>query len=95
MKKDKNIVRMGNEVKEVLVEYEKTLPSDVQLFKITDQSKVVNDSVITFLKELLIAVIAVIIVVMLLMPFRVAMVAGIHHPRHYIYFSGLILRFWY
>lgn len=76
MKKDQNIVRMGNEVKEVLAEYEITLPSDVQLFKITDQSKVVNDSVITFLKELLIAVIAVIIVVMLLMPFRVAMVAA-------------------
>ena len=93
MKKDKNIVRMGNEVKEVLVEYEKTLPSDVQLFKITDQSKVVNDSVITFLKELLIAVIAVIIVVMLLMPFRVAMVAASTIPVTIFISLGLFYAF--
>lgn len=93
MKKDKNIVRMGNEVKEVLAEYEKTLPSDVQLFKITDQSKVVNDSVITFLKELLIAVIAVIIVVMLLMPFRVAMVAASTIPVTIFISLGLFYAF--
>lgn len=93
MKKGKNIVRMGNEVKEVLAEYEKTLPSDVQLFKITDQSKVVNDSVITFLKELLIAVIAVIIVVMLLMPFRVAMVAASTIPVTIFISLGLFYAF--
>ena len=93
MKKDKNIVRMGNEVKEVLAEYEKTLPSDVQLFKITDQSKVVNDIVITFLKELLIAVIAVIIVVMLLMPFRVAMVAASTIPVTIFISLGLFYAF--
>ena len=93
MKKDKNIVRMGNEVKKVLAEYEKTLPSDVQLFKITDQSKVVNDSVITFLKELLIAVIAVIIVVMLLMPFRVAMVAASTIPVTIFISLGLFYAF--
>jgi len=76
MKKGQNIVRMGEEVKEVLEAYEKTLPDDVRLFKITDQSKVVDDSVMNFLHELMIAVIAVVIVVMLLMPFRVAMVAA-------------------
>lgn len=93
MKKGKNIVQMGNDVKEVLEEYEKTLPSDVQLFKITDQSKVVDDSVTTFLKELMIAVVAVIMVVMLLMPFRVAMVAASTIPITVFISLGLFYAF--
>lgn len=76
MKKGKNIVQMGKEVNELLASYKEELPEDVHLFKITDQSKVVDDSVTTFLHELIIAIIAVIIVVMLLMPFRVAMIAA-------------------
>lgn len=76
MKKGQNIVQMGKEVKEQMAEYEKQLPSGVSLFKITDQSQVVGDSVTTFLEELGIAICAVVIVVMLLLPFRVAMVAA-------------------
>lgn len=67
---------MGEDVNKVLEEYEKELPDDVSIFRITDQSQVVGDSVTTFLRELLIAIIAVIIVVMLLMPLRVASVAA-------------------
>ena len=93
MKKGKNIVQMGEEVKSVLDSYEKTLPQDVQLFKITDQSKVVDDSVTTFLHELIIAVIAVIIVVMLLMPFRVAMVAASTIPVTIFISLGLFYAF--
>ena len=76
MKKNKNIVQMGEAVNEKLATFEKTLPQDVKLFKITDQSKVVDDSVTNFLKELLIAIAAVVLVVMLLLPFRVALVAA-------------------
>lgn len=76
MKKGKNIVSLGNQVKTVLEHYEKELPNDVKLFKITDQSQIVGDSVTTFLKELLIAIIAVVIVVLLLLPMRVALVAS-------------------
>ena len=46
------------------------------MFRITDQSEVVGDSVNNFLKELLIAIVAVVIVVMLLLPIRVALVAA-------------------
>jgi multidrug efflux pump subunit AcrB len=67
---------MGEAVKEVLDDYAKTLPQDVTLFKITDQSDVVAKSVSSFLEELLIAVCAVVIVVMLLLPMRVALVAA-------------------
>ena len=38
--------------------------------RITDQSKVVGDSVENFLNELIIAIVAVIVVVMLLLPMR-------------------------
>lgn len=76
MKKGKNIVSLRNQVKTVLEHYEKELPNDVKLFKITDQSQIVGDSVTTFLKELLIAIIAVVIVVLLLLPMRVALVAS-------------------
>ena len=55
----------------MLDEYRQELPDDVRIYSITDQSQVVGDSVNTFLKELLIAVIAVILVVMALVPFRV------------------------
>lgn len=76
MKKGRNIVQMGEEVKAELDKFSGTLPEDVTVFKITDQSQVVADSVSTFLHELIIAICAVILVVMLLLPIRVALVAA-------------------
>lgn len=67
---------MGEDINEVLEAFQKELPEDVDIFRITDQSRVVGDSVDNFLHELVIAVIAVIIVVMLLLPLRVALVAA-------------------
>lgn len=76
MKKGCNIVEMGKEVNKVIEDFKQELPSDVSIERITDQSKVVDDSVTNFLHELVIAVIAVIIVVMLLLPLRVALIAA-------------------
>lgn len=76
MKKGRNIVQMGDDVKREMERFEKTLPDEVRLFKITDQSKVVDDSVTNFLHELLIAICAVVLVVVLLLPMRVALVAA-------------------
>lgn len=76
MKKGKNIVQMGEEVNRLLQDFEKELPAEVDLYCITNQSKVVADSVDNFLHELVIAIIAVVIVVMLLLPVRVALVAA-------------------
>lgn len=67
---------MGEEVNDVLNDYSKLLPSDVNIFRITDQSVVVDDSVKNFLRELVIAIVAVIVVVMLLLPMKVALVAA-------------------
>ena len=76
MKQGRNITKMGDEIYKVLDSFEPTLPDDVHLFRITDQAKVVKDSVVNFLKELLIAIVAVIFVVVMLLPLRVALVAA-------------------
>ncbi|MDO4164720.1 MAG: efflux RND transporter permease subunit [Bacteroides sp.] len=93
MKKGKNIVQMGEEVKAKLTQFEQTLPDDVKLFKITDQSKVVDDSVSNFLRELAIAIFAVVLVVVLLLPIRVALVAASTIPITIFISLGLFYAF--
>jgi len=75
MIKGNNIVDFGEQVKDIVREYEATLPSDVHINIISDQSQVVSHSVDEFMNEMLIAIISVIIVVMLMLPLRVAGVA--------------------
>lgn len=67
---------MGEAVNETISTFQQELPEDVTIFRITDQSQVVDDSVKNFLHELVIAIVAVIAVVMLLLPIRVALVAA-------------------
>lgn len=76
IKKGRSITEMGAKIKDELQEFQRTLPAEVSMVTITDQSHVVTQSVMSFLKELLIAICAVIIVVVLLMPLRVALVAA-------------------
>ena len=93
IKKGRSITDMGAEVKRELEAFRKTLPQEVSMFTITDQSQVVGDSVVEFLKELLIAVVAVIIVVLLLMPIRVALVAASTIPITIFISLGLFYAF--
>ena len=93
MKKGQNIVAMGEEVNQVLAEFQPELPADVTLFRITDQPKVVDDSVSNFLHELIIAIVAVVIVVMLLLPLRVALVAASTIPITIFISLGLFYAF--
>lgn len=93
MKKGKNIVQMGEAVKAELNQFAQTLPSDVNIFKITDQSQVVDDSISDFIHELIIAICAVVLVVMLLMPIRVALVAASTIPISIFIALGLFYAF--
>lgn len=93
MKKGQNIVRMGEEVDHVLTLFKKELPSEVNMYRITDQARVVGDSVNTFLHELLIAIGAVVIVVMLLLPLKVALVAASTIPITIFISLGLFYAF--
>lgn len=93
MKKGMDIVQMGEAVKAELDGFQKTLPQEVGIYRITDQSKVVSDSIASFLKELLIAIAAVVIVVMLLLPFKVALVAASTIPITIFISLGLFYAF--
>jgi len=93
IKKGRSITAMGDDIQTQIDEFKKTIPEEVSMFTITDQSQVVGDSVVEFLKELLIAVIAVIIVVILLMPMRVALVAASTIPISIFISLGLFYAF--
>ncbi len=94
MKQGKDIVAMGREVNKVLEAFEREeLPEEVDIFRITDQSQVVGDSVANFLKELFIAIAAVVIMVVLLLPLRVALVAASTIPITIFISLGLLYGF--
>ena len=76
IKKGQDVSKMGAEINEKLAHFKQDIPNDIQLTTITDQAKVVDDSIDNFLHELLIAITTVILVVVLIMPVRVAMVAA-------------------
>ena len=80
MRPGNDIVKMGKDVRKQIDSFKKELPSEVRLSIITDQSRVVSESVVNFLRELLISVISVIVVVVLLMPRRVAEVSAMSIP---------------
>lgn len=80
MKDGENIVAMGKAAGKVIDDFAKEMPVDMELFKITDQPTVVNLSVIDFLQELLIAIVAVLVVIMLLLPLKVAFIAALTIP---------------
>lgn len=80
MQAGNNIVAYGRQVDEALARFQKHCPSDIKVAKISELPKYVQDSVNNFLKEFFIAIAAVILVTMILLPMRVASVAGITIP---------------
>jgi len=80
MQPGNNIVEFGEEVDMALSTFQKHCPKDIQISKISELPKYVEESVSDFMREFLIAIVAVILVTMILLPFRVASVAGITVP---------------
>lgn len=76
MRSDNNIVAFGEKVDKVLAQFESELPSSVVVTKITDQPKVVERSVMGFLRDLLISMLVVIVVMLLLFPIRSALISS-------------------
>ena len=93
MNEGSNIVQFGDKVKDILGQFQAALPQDVSIYTITDQSEVVNSSVVDFLKELLIAIASVVVVIMLLLPMRVASVAASTIPITIFITLGLFYAF--
>lgn len=80
MQPGNNIVSFGKTVDESLQTLKGKISPDIQVAKIADMPQAVSHSITHFLKEFAIAILAVIIVTMLLLPFRVAVVAGATIP---------------
>lgn len=80
MQPGNNIVDFGKKVDALLETLKGKISPDVQVDKIADMPAAVDHSITHFLKEFAIAIFAVIIVTMLLLPFRVAAVAGATIP---------------
>lgn len=76
MRPDHDIVAFGEEVDEVIAEYSALLPDSVKMSRICDQPKVVDRSVWSFLRDLLISMCVVILVMLMLFPLRSALIAG-------------------
>lgn len=76
MKAGNNIVKFGQDVETVLENFQNTIPESVSMYRITDLPKVVDDSVSSFLKDLVFSILVVIAVMLMLFPVRSALVAA-------------------
>lgn len=75
-----NIVEFGEKVDRALEEVSHRLPPDVKQHRITDMPKVVDQSVHSFMRDILFSVAVVIGVMLLLFPLKTALVAGLGVP---------------
>ena len=80
MQPGRNIVEFSEEVETILDNFSSKYSGKIDLNIISNQGEVVDNSISHFLKEFLIAVLAVIIVTMILLPFRIASVAAVTIP---------------
>ena len=80
MQKGKNIVELGEQLDTVFKRLKVLLPPDVKMDLVADQPGMVKERITSLSHEFLIAIIAVIVVIILLLPFRVALIAALAIP---------------
>lgn len=80
MQPGNNVVDFGKKVDKEIAKFRAAAPPDLNFHRITDQPKIVDASVKSFLKDLIEAVIIVILVMLLLFPFRTALVSSTSVP---------------
>ncbi len=80
MQSGNNIVEFGRDVGRVIAGFQKALPADVKVDIISNIPDAVARSIASFLREFVIAVLAVIAVTLVLLPFRVALAAAATIP---------------
>lgn len=93
MREGYNVIQYGKDIEKVLEQFQNDIPSDIHIYRVADQPQVVAHSITTFLKELMIAIVAVILVTMILLPLRVAGVAASSIPISIFISLGLMLAF--
>jgi multidrug efflux pump subunit AcrB len=80
MQPGNNIVDFGKQVDASLASMKNHISPEIKISKIADMPAAVDTSIVHFLKEFFIAILAVVFIIMLFLPFRVATVAGITIP---------------
>lgn len=75
-----NVVEFGKKVDEKLAEFTKTCTPDIRFHRIVDQPKIVNQSVLNFMRDLLEAILVVILVMLMLFPLQTALVSSTSVP---------------
>lgn len=80
MRPGNNVVAFGAKVEDIIKDYEGSLTPDIHIHRITDQPKVVDQSVRSFLKDLIEAILIVIFVMLMLFPLRTALVSSTSVP---------------
>lgn len=80
MQKGKNIEELGDQIGKVFDRLKTILPPDVQIDLIANQPAVVKSRISNLSHEFLLAIGSVIIVTLLLLPFRVAVIAALAIP---------------
>ena len=90
MQQGNNIVAFGKEVQKALTTFKANCPKDIEVNVISNLPQYVDDAVTDFMKEFLIAIFAVILVVMLLLPKRVASIAGLTVPIAVLITLGIL-----
>ncbi len=80
MQKGKNIVELGEQLDKVFQRLKVILPPDVQIDLIANQPEVVKERITHLSREFLLAIASVIMVTIVLLPFRVALIAALAIP---------------
>lgn len=76
MRPGNDIVAFGEDVQKIVSKYSETLPDSVRMSTVTNQPKVVDKSVWSFLRDLVISMLVVIFVMLMLFPMRSALIAS-------------------
>ncbi len=80
MRSGNNVVDFGKKVEKIISEFEQASTPDIHIHRITDQPRVVDASVKSFLKDLIEAILVVILVMLMLFPLRTAIVSSTSVP---------------
>ena len=80
MRPGNNVVDFGEKVEKIIKEQEATFTPDIHIHRITDQPRVVDKSVRSFLKDLVEAILIVIFVMLMLFPLRTALISSTSVP---------------
>ena len=80
MRSGNNIVSFGKSVDKVLASFQEELPDSVNLSIISNQPKIVDSSVWSFIRDLVISMIVVILVMLMLFPLKSALIASTSVP---------------